>query len=346
MKRIFTILIAFTLLVTFANAQKNVVYCTTLRSNPAANMWPENNDVIIQMLNADPNFNVTVVVLEEGGIDPDTQSAVDLSGYDVIILHDGLGSSDAFWKPDGAAALATLPAPTLYDKIYALQAGKAFTTSDGASTNAENVYNLTIVDGTSDLFKGIDVSSGVITAMKGGVADDGSTGVRGLQYNKGNVVPDNTLLAYPEGASDVTISFSDYAAGSTIDDATLQNRVIVLGYNVGVTRNTDYADKCALTAEGLTIWRNAIYMLAELAVPETLADFSFLATGIEKTQVESASAYAVSGGIRVPAESNASIYSISGKVVAKGITSDFVECPKGIYIVEIAGKTSKVLVTK
>lgn len=347
MKKVFTFLILFTLVIAYANAQKNVVYATALRDGLAEGAWPENNDVIIQMLNTDGNFNVTVKILESDGIDTETGSPVDFSGYDVIILHDALGSGDNFWKEGYPGFIGDLPAPALYDKIYGLRAGRGLTTGDGASVNAEGIYNLTVVDAEHELFAGIDVSSGGFTAMKGGVSDDGSLGSRGLQYNTGNVLSaENTLLAYPEGITDAVISISDIPAGSSIDEVTLDNRTIVFGINVGVTRNTDYANKCALTVEGLTMWRNAIYSLAGLSVPPFLVDISFLPTSIDGVKVQKIAAYAVTGGIKIPADSNASIYSISGKIVAKGITSDFVSCPKGIYIVEIGGNASKVMVTR
>ena len=344
MKKIFTLIIVSLAIVSGINAQKSVIYATAPRTDLEPGAWAEDNDVVIQMLKADDNFNVTVVELESGGVDPGTSAAVVLSGYDVIILHDGLSSSDAFWKSTGAAAIATLPAPTIYGKMYALQAGKAFTTSSGASSNT-NALNLTVVESGSDLFKGIDVTSGTITALKGGVADKGSTGDRGLQYNTGNVVPDNTLLAYPEGATDVTISFSDFPAGSTIDDATLTNRVMVLGYNVGVARCTAYDGLTAFTVDGLTLMRNAVYSLAGLTVPDTPVDMGFIPTATFAPKISKSSVISTKGGIRVAAGSNVVLYSIAGKVVSEGVAQDgYVACPKGLYIVKVDGKASKVMV--
>ncbi|MBN2167049.1 MAG: T9SS type A sorting domain-containing protein [Marinilabiliaceae bacterium] len=346
MKKLFTFLMGLVVLIAVVNAQKKVVYATTLRSDLVAGAWAENNDVVIQMLKADASFEVTVKMLTAGGIDSETSAAVDFSGYDVIILHDALGSSDAFWQPANPGFIGSMPAPTLYDKIYALQATKAFVTSTGASTNAENVYNLTVVESGSDLFKGIDVSSGVFSAMKGGVSDNGGTGTRGLQYNTGNVVSSaNSLLAYPEGASNVAISFSDIPKGATIDDATLANRVIVFGFNVGVTRNTDYADKCALTVEGLTLWRNAVYSLAGLTVPTTLVDLGFLPTSVSTSKVvDDVLATGGKGEIIVKGEQTIEVISMDGKVVKAGKVNGSMSCDPGVYIVKVADSTVKVIV--
>ena len=228
----------------------------------------------------------------------------------------------------------------LYDQVKLLLVGS------GASTDFTGVYNLTVTQSGSDLFKGIDVSSGVITVSNGGVDDHGGlTAEKCLQYNTGNVVSaENTLLAYPEGVTDeVAISFSDIPAGTTIDDATTSQRMITLGFNVGMPRNTDYANKSAYTNEGLTIWRNAVYSLAGLTIPEELVDMTFLTSAKEITAAK-LHVYGVQGGIKLPANSNANVYSISGKLLQKSVNDDFVSLAKGMYIVRSGNLSAKVMV--
>lgn len=343
MKRIFTILIAFTLLVAFANAQKNVAYVTK-QKDMDAEAWPVDNDVIIQLLNADANINLTVFLCDgDGNVNG---SPVDLSSFDAIIAAETFGSGDNVWKSGYPLHIGTLPAPTLYNKIYSFRNGKGLTTGSGASSDATGVYNMVVDQPSHDIFKGIDVTSGSFTIVKGGVGDDGSLAYeKAMQYNTGNVVSGTTMLGHPEGVTDAVLSFDDISVGATIDEVTVPVRVISFAMNSGqLTYKGGDGTGINLTQDGLTLWRNAIYLVAGIDVPDTPAEWGTTAISTPKTV--QASAYAVSGGIRVPAESNASVYSISGKVVAKAVTSSFVECPKGIYIVEIAGKTSKVMVTK
>lgn len=56
--------------------------------------------------------------------------------------------------------------------------------------------------------------------------------------------------------------------------------------------------------------------------------------------------YGVNGGIRLSSLSNASIYSVTGTLVAKNINSDFFACQQGIYFVSRGDKITKVIVTE
>ena len=126
MKKVYLLLIVLGLAVS-SFSQKNVVYLTKADGGAVEGAWPADNDVIIQMFNSDANINLTVKVLDADGVDPATSAAVDLSGYDAIILHDAFGSGDNFWKTGYPGYLGSLPAPAVFNKLYALRSGKALT---------------------------------------------------------------------------------------------------------------------------------------------------------------------------------------------------------------------------
>ena len=54
--------------------------------------------------------------------------------------------------------------------------------------------------------------------------------------------------------------------------------------------------------------------------------------------------YGVRGGIKLPSNSNASVYSISGKLLQKGVNEDFISVAKGMYIVRSGNASAKVMV--
>ncbi len=345
MKKISTLLVALLVLVAFANAQKNVAYMT-LQKDMAEGAWPVDNDVIIQLLKADPKINLTVLVTNEDGAIGDSKTKVDLSGYDAIIAAETYNSGDNVWKSGYPLYMGTLPAPTLYNKAYSLRKDKALgADSPGQSHDAEDVYNMTVAVPTHPIFSGIDVSGEKITVVKSGVGDTGDKAYnKAMQYNTGNVVSGSTLLGYPEGATDVVLSFNDLAAGTTIDDITVPVRVISFAMNTGqLTYKGDDDSGINLTTDGLTLWRNAVYIVAGIDVPTTPAVFPSSTKEIASAKLK---IYGVEGGIKLPENSNASVYSISGKLIQQGVNKDFISAAKGMYIVRVGNSASKVMVSK
>ena len=346
MKKVFTFLAVFILLASFVSAQKNVAYVTKQKDmDPEA--WPVDNDVIIQLLNADANINLTVFVCDGSGNDVNTATPVDLSSFDAIIAAETFSSGDAVWQSGNPLYLGTLPAPTLYNKIYSLRKDKALTTGDGVSNDAQGVFNMAVDAPTHDIFKGIDVSTGVITVVKCGVGDSGDLSYeKAMQYNTGNVVSGTTMLGHPEGTTDAVLSFDDLSVGATIDDVTIPVRVISFAMNHGqLTYKGGDGSGINLTTEGLTLWRNAIYIVAGLDVPSTSAVFPS-GSGVSNLDIKEINAYGINGGIKISADSDATVYSITGKVVAKNVNTEFVACPQGVYIVRIGSVAKKVMVTR
>lgn len=68
-------------------------------------------------------------------------------------------------------------------------------------------------------------------------------------------------------------------------------------------------------------------------------------TDVKQTIINKSNAIAVDGGIQLNANSNASIFTLSGKVIAKNVVSDFVSCQKGVYMVSVDNSVWKVIVT-
>ncbi|WP_114782503.1 T9SS type A sorting domain-containing protein [Botryobacter ruber] len=286
----------------FAFAQaKKVLYITQDKGTGwDATAAPQNNDAVIQLLKRDSNFDVTVRVLTSDEANA-AATAVDMAPYDVVVIQESLGSSSAILSPTGTLGLSRFTKPTLYNKPYSLRAGRAL----AAGTAGEGIdasMNSTVVDGTqvpgftvlsmtvptanrtNELFKGISFTdeAGTLPVFKTGSTDNGGapTGTqayKGFSYNNAIVLtPANRTLAEFAGNADRSIAatgtpifFNDIPANTQIGSETTQARIIMMGMNYGAL-NKDAGSN--LTREGLTLWRNAIYSLAGLTVPTTLAN--------------------------------------------------------------------------
>ena len=268
-------------------AQKKVAYITfskTMDATAGTTLPTANaNDAIIQTLSADPNLTVTVKVLTAVTA---TDVISDLATYDVIIVQESFSSTAGMLTPAGALALKTIPKPFIYNKNYALKKSGAFpstSTSTGVGKEADGTLangTLTItVDAASlthDLFKGCTLVNGNQIKLFNALSSDlgllgATTSVKALNYNSGATLSGGTLLAQPSvlttGFTSVAVSYSSIPAGTVFDGTeTTLAPSIFLGMNYGAI--------CAnggnnITDDGLTIWRNAVYILAGLPVPST-----------------------------------------------------------------------------
>lgn len=352
MKRIFTLLMVVAVFTTFSYAQKKVAYVTLGTDAKKEKMveWalPLDNDVIIQLLNADSNFDVTVFLCDGDGTDLNTAAPVDLTGFDLIIAQETFGSGDNVWKVGYPLHIATLPAPTVYNKIYSFRDTKGITGGTGASIDDTGVWNLTVDAPGHDIFKAIDVSTGSVQIAKGGAHDTGDAGEKAMQHNTGNVVTGNTLLGHPEGVdvAEVALALDELPAGATIDGYTIPFKVISFNFNYGqLSYIGDDDSGINLTEAGLTIWRNAIYIVANLDVPDFAATLPE-STAVANLKTNKIDAYAVQGGIHLPANTNVSIYSLSGQMITSEINSSFVAIKPGIYIVTSNKGVAKIAVNR
>jgi hypothetical protein len=267
MKKNYVLLLMSLVLSVSLMAVKKVAYVTFNKTTMTATATTPANDPIIQMLKADPNLDVTVKVVLG------TDVITDLATYDVIIVQESFNSGDAIIKYSGSLGIKSIPKPFIYNKTYALKTGKAITTSPATAVEAATP-TITVEAGalTNDLFKACTFSNvNEITLLVDPSTDLGELGltnsIKYLNNTTGNVISGaSTLLAQPKGVTNAAIAINDIPAGSTIDTETTLSRMIAISMNFGAI--------CAnggknITADGLTIWRNAVYMLAGLTVPDT-----------------------------------------------------------------------------
>jgi hypothetical protein len=120
---------------------------------------------------------------------------------------------------------------------------------------------------SNDLFKGLTFESNQLTLVISGADDNGGdTRTKGLNYARDVVISDTTtLLGMQTGAPvEATVCINDVPAGTQFGSETLATRMITVGFNFGAIVKNDGNN---LTSAGLTIWRNAVYILAGLTVP-------------------------------------------------------------------------------
>jgi len=244
---------------------KVIGYINVEKEMPGPGAAQPANDPIIKMLSADPHFVVDVQIVAADAV-------VDLSGYDVVIAQEGFSSSSAIFQPGGSLGLASIPVPFIYNKSYAFKAGRGL--GDGAAGSGkedEGVLTIDVAEAnqTNPLFNGITFVDNTMQLVRTG-ADDNGGGTRLKAYNYGNGVElsdANTVLGMPTGAAaEATIGINDIPMGTTIGTETTIARMISIGMNFGAICKKGGLN---LNANGLTLWRNAAYILAGLDVPET-----------------------------------------------------------------------------
>ena len=221
------------------------------------------SDPILAMLQADPNLNVTVHSVPG-------DATVDLSGADVIVAQEGFGSGDAIWKPAGSLALASLPAPTIYNKTYALRNTRAVVAGGGTSAEAAGLSITVPADKQAlDLYKGITFTDNAFPVFLSTANDVGAEGTKSFNYTHTlTLSADNTLVGTVAEitAPATTVFLNVIPQGTTIGDQVTSAKIIMMGMNIGAISKGGNN----MTAEGLTLWRNAVYHLAGLPVPNTL----------------------------------------------------------------------------
>jgi hypothetical protein len=265
------------------------------------------NDPIIQTLKADPNLNVTVIVLTSVLA---TDVIADLATYDVIIVQESFSGAAGMLTPAGALALKTIPKPFIYNKMYALQKTRALsnTTSAGAGKEADGTATGTLsitVEAaalTNDLFKACTFENGNQIKLFNALSTDigllgAGTSIKAINYNSGTTLSGGALLAQPSilsGTFACALGINSLPATTVIDGTeTTLAPSIFLGMNFGAI--------CAnagknITDNGLTIWRNAVYILAGLAVPSTKATLPTAVNSIDATsKIISEDYYSING---------------------------------------------------
>lgn len=312
-------------------APKEVAYLTKTVSM-AAGASTVDNDAIIRMLQADVNFNVTVI--------QDPTGSEDLSIYDLVIVQETFGSSDPIW--DGLADVQNITVPTIFNKAYAWQANKNHISSAASLVTKSASLSISIPDPVRQadpLFSGIDFSGGNdiqlfndLSTDDIGTAGGGTNGIHVLNDIEINDDPNAVGNSVGIGGgtlhattADVTtpaaaLVFNELRKGTQIgtDPAdVLQAPVIAFGMSYGAIALGDGAN---MTSEALTIWRNAAYHLTGMMSPSTLYnnpalgvdDFADSASNVS-TNVNAIGNRIYVSNVKSTSEIN--IYSITGALV-------------------------------
>ncbi|HEY6142719.1 MAG TPA: YDG domain-containing protein [Flavobacterium sp.] len=255
--------------------KKKVLYATlnkTLSMDGAAST--PNDDPIIRMLSADPNFNVTVVVVAAADL---TGSALPaFSGYDLLIVQESFSGTSAIVQPTGKLAIKNLTKPVIYNKAFALQGGSTRAVSGSSAASDTSFLSVTVTGTASDLYSGI--AGTTVPLFKTTSDDSGSASAtgKGISYVNGlDLTTTGTLKATVTGITnaDKAILINDIPGGTKFGTAPFPtedicpSRMVAFGFNYGAICESNGKN---VTNEFLTIWRNAAYMLTGQMVPTTL----------------------------------------------------------------------------
>jgi hypothetical protein len=246
------------------NAQVKVGYFGLTKTMPI-------EDPLLVLLQNDANFTVTTNYISAKTDNP----TYDLSVYDVLVIQESIAGDATVLMPNNSLALSKINKPVLYNKSYAFRPGRAIASGVGSSIGAETkgIYTITVAESakTHDLFKNCTYESGTndIKLFVSGANDAGAdTDTKALNYTTGTVLtPANTSLAVVTGITNSVICFNDIPLGTDIDGQVTAARMITVGMNFGAMCKV----AGNLTPNGLTILRNAVYILAGLQVPGWVA---------------------------------------------------------------------------
>lgn len=258
-------------------AQKKVAYVYKTLATPDATAAPQDNDAVIKMLSADEEFALTPIA-------SDGATAIDLAGYDLVIVTESFGSGDAILKRTGSLGLKNIAVPFIYNKTYALRGGKAIDqTTQTAAVVESTDLSITVAasNQSNSLFSGLTFTNDQIPIYKETGSDLGGVGTKSLNpltllklTNGGNPLTGHLLAT--AGAVTATdnesILLNDIPAGTQFgenaEDVT-QARMLAFAFNYGASLKDGGAN---ITDEALTIWRNAVYVLSGLTPPSTPVD--------------------------------------------------------------------------
>ncbi|MGF7140635.1 cadherin-like beta sandwich domain-containing protein [Roseimarinus sediminis] len=249
--------------VEISGGTKKLAYVTYNKEMDATAVQPD-NDPIIQMMKNYPEFEMDVMVVS-------ADSVFSLDGYDLVVVQEGFSSGAAVFTPGHSLALANFKVPFVYNKSYALRNGKAVVSGGGTSGEiAGTAISVPAASQSHELYSGITFTDNAFNVFRSTAADNGSAGTKALNYTYGLTISDaGTLIATATEITDASnvVFVNDIPAGTVVGDQTLQARMIAICQNFGAISANDGKN---MTDEGLTMWRNAIFMAAGLEAPDTL----------------------------------------------------------------------------
>lgn len=324
---------AKTIITAVPAAAREIAYLTKTKTMGAGASMV-NDDAIIRMLQADPNFNVTVVV--------DPASSIDLSGYDLVIAQETFDPSDAIWT--GSLGIKNINVPTIINNTRAWASGSSTITDADATVLESTELAITVADAVrraDPLFSGIDFSAGNNIQIFNALSNDDGTngGTKGLQILNNidikqgttNAIGGSSGTLHASITADVitptaAVVFNELRKGTQIGENALdvlQAPVIAFSMNYGAIANGNGSN---LTSEALTIWRNAAYHLTGMISPNTL--YINPSLGVSKYDTASnvtTNVKAVGNKIyvsNVKSTSEINIYSITGALVKSFKTTE------------------------
>lgn len=228
-------------------------------------------DPVLRMLQFEDYFDVTYVeTLQDGSGIPN------LDEFDLVIAQETIDSTADLFKPGGILGIKDVIIPIIYNKTSAFTDGRAVTDTDVMVLGTQNL-SITVdpSNQSHELFNGIDFLGGNnVEIFTTSAANDGSDiGDKAIDVlNNLNISANGTLLA---SVSEVTnanqaLVVNYFPAGTQLGIVTtdvLNVDAIALSFSYGAIAKQNGAN---ITNEGLTIWRNAAYMLTGLPVPTVL----------------------------------------------------------------------------
>ncbi|SDM49811.1 Por secretion system C-terminal sorting domain-containing protein [Catalinimonas alkaloidigena] len=226
------------------------------------------NDPVIRMLNADKNFQVTYVETPQDG-----SKLPALTDFDLIIAQESIASAATLFQSSGKLAVREVSVPIIYSKTSAFRDGRAVQDADAVAIGTQRL-ELTVPQANQahDLFRGIDFSAGEQVRVTYELANNDGTepGDKAIDIvNHLDISTSGTLLAtVPEVTDPAQALVVNYLpAGTQLGEDpadVLQVDAVVLPFAYGALVREDGKN---ITDEGLTLWRNAAYLLTGLAVP-------------------------------------------------------------------------------
>ncbi len=250
----------------------DVAYLTKVKPMDAA-ADSIKNDPIYRMLSRDPKLNVVLVPLTNVAV----TATFDQSPYDALVIQETIGGGDAIFFPAGALGLSKLTVPTLFNKTYAFKKGRALVDPGaGTASGGEGIFGsysmkVDTINQTNPLFKGIVFTADTVQLFTKGAQDAGSAPTTVLSTNKALNLANNvtgtegTRLAYPNGLPTTQIFLNNVVAPDTLGGQPINTRMILFGLNSGAILR-DHGKN--VTNAQYTLWRNAVYSLVGLPIPE------------------------------------------------------------------------------
>ncbi|MFB6343226.1 DNRLRE domain-containing protein [Saccharicrinis sp. FJH62] len=302
-----------------ADSKKKIAYVTSGAAS----------DPISNMLSSDENLEVDIV-----------DGSGDYSSYDVVIGQESFASDDVVWSLGGSLNLRN-SVPMIMNKTWAWKSNKPAVTST-ASVNriADVTVTVDAANQLNPLFSGITFTDNSIQLFREPVGEIGLDVLNGLAMSD-----KTTLLASASNvtSTDSSIVINDIPAGTQIgtnaEDVT-GARIIAFCMNYETL-----ADVTGITSENMTIWRNAVYMLAGLIPPaELYVNEDYI--GVAVQEINSNASISVypsisSGSFTVEFANNPgmiTVYNLSGKVVKQLVATTKIEniniIGSGLYIIK------------